>query len=346
MANRLSYSQIEKYKFCGQAWKLHYLDRIRPVAIPSPLAFGNAIGKTFEHNLNNRLTVGFSEAVDFFDQHWTHFEWNGAIVNLKESKDVVYLKSDFDPELGDTPWESMRTKAHLMIAAFQDQFLPLVKTVHSTEEEVLLTSDDDSNIGFADAVVDLEGYDTPVVLDFKTAGRKYEENSVVESVQLSQYLYTLGDKYNTKLAGYVVFLKNIRKNRQKICGRCKFDGSGARFKTCNNLIIKAETVYNSLPALEGGHLSFKVGVPERCNGEWIEQIFPECDVQIIIDEIPITFQEKVIDNIGLVNDLINIGTIEPNYDGCDNDGFGKPCIYRDLCHGGKMDGLVKLEEKK
>lgn len=326
MPNRLSHSQLEKWKFCQKSWEHHYVNRIRPVAIPSPLAFGNAIGKTFEHILKS----GYNPK-DFFDEHWTTFEWNNKFVNLKESKDVVYLKSDHDEELGATPWESLRVKGHLMIDAFSDRFLPLVTNVYSTEEQVELFSGDDSNIGFADAVVDMIGYDTPIVLDFKTAGRKYEQNSVVESVQLGQYLYTLGDKYNTKLAGYIVFLKQIRKNRQKICSSCGHDGSGGKFKTCNSQIYK-----DSLDKLEGFH---------RCNGAWIETIFPECDVQIIIDEIPVTFQEQVIDNIGLVNDLINIGTIEPNYDACDND-YGRRCQYYNLCHNSDMTGLVKLEDRK
>jgi hypothetical protein len=320
MPNRLSFSQINKYEFCAVSWDLHYNKRIRPTSIPSPLIFGSAIGKTFEYILKGNLG-----AQEFFDEHWTFQEVNGVMTNLKESKDVVYLKSDFDEELGTTPWESLRTKAHCMITAFQEQFLPLVEKVYSTEEEVLLTSGEDSNIGFADAVVKLKGYDKPVVIDFKTAGRKYEPDSVRESVQLSQYLYTLGDKYGTDLAGYIVFLKTLKKNRKKICKVCGFESS-SRFQTCNNAKSEEDQT--------------------RCNGEWTETIHPSAEIQILIDTISQDFQEKVVDNIGKVNDNINSGEIIPNYNNCENDGFGRRCQYYNLCHNSSMEGLIQLEEKK
>lgn len=322
MSNRLSFSQISKWEFCNVAWKFHYVDRIRPTSIPSPLIYGSAIGKTFEYILK-----GGYEANKFFDEHWLAQEINGTHTILKDNPNIVYLKSDFDEELGSNAYESLRSKAHLMIQAFIDKFLPLVTKLYSTEEMIELFSGEDSNIGYCDAVVDMVGYDTPLVIDFKTTGRKYEENSVRESVQLGQYLYTLGDKYNTKLAGYVVFLKQIRKNRQKICSICGHNGSGARFKTCNKELIDQDDLL------------------QRCNGAWIETIHPECDVQIIIDEIPLEFQEQVIDNIGIVNDKINTGEIVPNYKGCDDNGWGRPCEYRELCHNNSLKGLVQLDAK-
>ena len=337
MPNRLSYSQIEKYKYCSKAWDLHYNKRIRSTNIPSPLIFGSAIGKTFEFVLlcvkaDNPITV--LEAKQFFDCNWSKQEINNVIVDIKLSKDVVYLKSDHDVELGATPWHSMQSKGHLMIEAFFREFLPLVEKVYSTEEEVLLTSGEDSNIGYADAVLKLKGYDKPIVMDFKTAGRPYEANSVRESVQLSQYLYTLGDKYSTNLAGYLTLSKNIKKNRTKFCKTCGFDGSGTRNKRCHNKVDINNNEY-------GQYFS---GGTERCNGEWTETIHPTCEIQLIIDEIDLDFQEKVVDNIGIVNDSINAGIVVPNYKACDND-FGKPCIYYNLCHNSSMDNLIVLEKK-
>jgi hypothetical protein len=332
MANRLSHSQIQKFQFCERAWYNHYVERLRPTSIASPLIFGSAIGKTFEHILqaftNNQVDI--SIAKDFFDKAWTFQEFNNVTVNLKESINVVYSKSDFDIDFGETPWESLRTKAHLMIDSFITNFIPLLEKVYSTEEEVLLTSGDDSNVGYADAVVKLKGYDKPIVLDFKTASKDYEANSVKESIQLSQYLYTLGDKYNTNLAGYVVFSKNIKKNKKKICKICNKDGSGGKFKTCDN---------------EVAQLLSNPPKPVRCNGEWEETLHPTCSMQIIIDEIPIEFIDAVIDNIGMVNDKINSGEITPDLTKCDNDGYYRPCMYRDLCHKNSMDGLIKLEKK-
>lgn len=331
MSNVLSYSQLNKFKHCPESWRLHYQEKIRPIAIPSPLIFGSAIGKTFEYLLINYESTVINPE-EFFNALWLHQEVNGVITNLKESIDVTYLKSDLDEELASTPWESLRAKAHLMIQAFQTDFLPLVTKVYSTEEKVELFSGDDSNIGYADAVVELKGYDKPIIIDFKTSARKYDHNSVRESIQLGQYMYCLGEKYNTDLAGYVVFLKNINKNRKKICKNCGFDGSGARFKTCNN-------EYVPLNLNEGDDK------PIRCNGEWTETIHPTASVQIIIDTIPQQFQEEIVDEIGLINDSINTGIIERNLEGCENTGYGRPCEYFNLCHNNSMSGLVKLEKK-
>lgn len=331
MSNILSYSQLNKFKHCPESWRLHYQEKIRPIAIPSPLIFGSAIGKTFEYLLINYESTVINPE-EFFNALWLHQEVNGVMTNLRDSTDVTYLKSDLDEELASTSWESLRVKAHLMIQAFQTDFLPLVTKVYSTEEKVELFSGDDSNIGYADAVVQLEGYDKPVIIDFKTSARKYDHNSVRESVQLGQYMYCLGEKYNTDLAGYVVFLKNINKNRKKICKSCGFDGSGARFKTCNN-------EYVPLSSNEGDDK------PIRCNGEWTETIHPTASVQIIIDTIPQQFQEEIVDEIGLINDSINTGIIERNLEGCSNDGYGRQCQYFNLCHGNDMTGLIKLEKR-
>jgi hypothetical protein len=223
-----------------------------------------------------------------------------------------------------------------MIRAFREHFLPKVKKVYSTEEKVELSSGQDSNIGFADAVVDFEGYDRPIIFDFKTAGKAYAHNSVRESVQLSQYLYVLSDKYNTDLAGYAVFLKNIVKNRTKICKSCEFDGSGGRHKTCNNQILVATDFTLNGPPQEQYF--------DRCGGEWAETINPECKVQIIIDTIPLEFQEQTVDEIGLINDKINSGVVEKNLEACHNN-YGKPCEFINLCHKGSMDGLIILPKK-
>lgn len=351
MANILSFSQLNKYKFCQESWRLHYKDKIRPTAIFSPLIFGSAIGKTFEYILiakrDNIPTSGVHDILtfeEFFDEHWTRAEVNGEMTILKDNTNIVYLKSDLDEELASTPWESLRVKAHLMIDAFVTQFLPLVTKVYSTEEKAELSSGEDSNIMYADAVVEIEGYDKPIIIDFKTSARKYEHNSVRESVQLGQYLYSLGDKYNTDLAGYVVFLKNINKNRRKICKECGFDGSGARFKICNNQLPKIIPAkrHPISPSSEDTREMIKA---ERCNGEWNETIHPTCSFQLIIDKIPIEFQEEVIDEIGTINDKINTGIIEKNLEGCLDDGFRRRCIYYDLCHNQSMNGLIKLEKK-
>ncbi len=350
MANRLSYSQINKYKYCPAAWNFHYNLRVRSTTIPSALIFGSAIGKVFEYELKlkqdpksvtldkditgffDHLPIGqMPSAIELFDYYWNYAVVNDKLIPLKENPDIQWLKSDHDEELGATPWESMRAKGHLIIRSFIQNFLPMVEKVYSTEELVELTSGEDSSIGYADAVLQLKDIHSPVVIDFKTAGKAYTQNSVKESIQLGQYLYILGEKYDTKLAGYAVFLKNIVKNRTKICKNCGFDGSGTKFKTCNNQVM-----FSGSEVADG---------PIRCNGEWQETINPECKFQLIIDTIPEEFQESVIAEIGAINDQITEGTIVKNLEACHNN-FGKSCEFINLCHNSSMAGLIILDKKE
>ncbi len=292
----------------------------------SALLFGNAIGKSFEQLLLNKDLRG---AQELFLRNWTTQEINGKMEDIQTYPHIYYFKSDTDTDLGETPWLALKEKGMLMLKSFSINLLPLIEHVYSTEEKVELSSGDDVSVGFADAVVKIKGYDRPIILDFKTAGRKYEQDSVIKSEQLSQYLYTLGEKYETTWAGYAVFLKNINKNRTKICKTCGYDGSGRKFKTCDNIKqIDIGTGY----------------VEVRCHGEWGETIYPECTMQLIISEIPGEFVLSVVDEIGYINDAINENHVEKNLDVCHNN-YGRFCEFINLCHNGDMHGLIKMEKK-
>ena len=326
MGNRLSHSAINRYLTCAESYRLHYQKRIRTTEIGSALIFGSAIGRAIEFALNPACTdlPNIASAKQMFDYQWQYQEVNGVLTNLEECNDIVYSKYDHDPELADSPYESLRVKGHLILDAFDKKFLPLVTKVWSTEEKIELTNDEgDSSIGFIDTVISMKGYDVPIILDFKTAARRYEEDSVQKSVQLAQYMHAVGSKYVTRLAGYAVFLKAIVKNRQKVCTVCSFDGSGSRFKTCAN-----ETT-------EG----------KRCGGEWIEKTFPEAEMQLLIDTIPERFEEFIIDNIASVNHAIKAEVFVKNVNSCLDAGWGRPCEFYGYCHKGTMEGLTVVQEK-
>ena len=332
MGNRLSNSSISRWLTCNESWRLHYREGYRPTELSSALIFGSAIGKAFEYILTKRNDIPTPEGQEakeltpkeYFDYHWLYQDVNGVLTNLKEYKNVTYSKYDLDQDLATTPYESLRVKAHLMIDTFISDLLPQIEHVYSTEEKVELTNEEgDSSIGFADAVVKLKEYYKPVILDFKTAARFYETDSVVTSVQLAQYLHTLGPKYETRLAGYAVFLKNISKNKVKICSKCGFDGSGARHKTCAAEIQE-----------------------KRCGGEWTETLRPKAELQLLVDAIPESFENFVIDNVALVNDAIKTGIFVKNVSKCLDNGYGRSCEFLNICHNNSEEGLIKVEPRK
>ena len=111
MGNRLSHSAIEKWKFCNEAWRLHYVEKYRPIRVGSALLFGSALGKAFELGLKKLLDKSIKETIyDEFLIHWNSAPINDVMTNLESCDIIDYSKYDMDKDLGNTPWESFRTK--------------------------------------------------------------------------------------------------------------------------------------------------------------------------------------------------------------------------------------------
>ena len=371
MTNRLSHSSISKWQQCPTAWKLHYRDKIRPTKLHAALCFGTAIDRAMGTLLNPSEAEGKSPKA-IFDYFWRFQDVASKNTYLPTCTTLVYSKNDFDKDLltednykklektkeeiltlvekrtelgydnlsevdkasvNNAFWFCLQHKGHLMIDAFEKKVLPRIRKVHSTQEYISLKNDDeDSVIGYIDLVAEIEGYDTPIILDVKTSAMMYdEEKSVIFSPQLSLYVHAVSDKYQTRKAGFIVLNKNIIKNKTKICSKCNHDGSGGSHKTCNAEYIQT--------------VESKKGPVEkmlRCGQEWIETIDPEVYVQFIVDDIPQATEDLILSNIDEINQAIKNETYTKNLANCLNS-YGRPCDYIDLCYRGKMDNLVKME---
>lgn len=223
---------------------------------------------------------------------------------LKESKKVLLNKAN---------WFSMLRKGMLML----DRGIVLidenVEEVLATQVKVNLENGEgDSIIGYADFVVKWKGYKNPIVFDLKTSSIEYAEDSAKLSPQLSLYLHDLRDTYKTDTVGYMVLHKRVKKDRQKICSVCGFDGSKTRHRTCNAEVI--DPVEKTAT---------------RCGGKWNEVVKFSIRDQIIIDTIEPTVEKMVMDNMDAVNLSIKSGIITKNLSACE-----KPwglCPYYSLC---------------
>lgn len=240
------------------------------------------------------------------------------IYGIKSQVGFENLSNQMKIILNFANWLCLANKGVLMIEAVKRDFIPNITKIHSAQEKIELENDGDSVIGYIDLVASWKGYDKPVVLDFKTSARKYdEETSVIMSPQLSLYMNAVSDKYeNTRLAGFLVLSKQIKKNRVKICSKCGNDGSGGRHKTC-----AAE--------IEG----------KRCNGEWKETLKLEATTQTIIKEIPPRTEEIVMENVSHVNDSIKNGIFHRNLNSCTSP---FPCEFLKLCWSNSEEGLIKV----
>lgn len=214
-------------------------------------------------------------------------------------------------------WVSMRRKGHLMLEAYIRDIVPLIEQVKEYQFKVELDSNTgDTLVGYIDAVVKFKGDEDYYILDNKTASSPYEEDKVRYSQQLAIYAFALG----LKKASFAVMLKNIRLNKIKICSVCKYDGSGARHKTCPN-----------------------EATGDRCGGEWMETVAPEAVTQLLRDTIDEQTQQVVAENIGEVNDAIKAKVFPKNLSACANI-YGNPCPYMRHCWKNDSSDLVKLED--
>jgi hypothetical protein len=256
------------------------------------------------------------------DGHTDPLETYKALSNKKKQSGFDSLSFDEKRFFNLLNWLSSRRKGLLMLNAYRKKVIPRLEKVHAVQEYVSLDNEvGDKIVGYVDLIADVKGVGT-VILDNKTSAREYEEDSVLTSPQLSLYTHILKDKYNTRLAGYIVMRKSVIKNRKKICSKCEYDGSGARHKTCNNVV-------------EG----------VRCNGEWTETIDPDIHIQFITDSIPEKTEEIVLENTDVINESIKQGLFPRNLNSCTNY-FGGNCPYLGLCYKGDMHGLLDVNKKK
>ena len=358
---KLSHSAVQRYLTCPMEYRLHYIDKIRPTGLFSPLFFGKAIDVACESYILERNAF---KARELFKRTWREQEHNGKLIDLQTCTEINYRPADLDLELlfqsdneliiKDTVftnvsdclkdlqsgrelteedkirlnyiyWISVYRKGRYLIDSFIEWVDSNVEEVYSAQEKIELEDGDGDQVtGLADFVLKLVGYETPVVVDLKTSARYYERNSVKDSDQLALYLFYLRSKYEgMEKAGYIVLQKTIKKNREKICSVCGYDGSGKNHKTCPNEI-------------DG----------KRCGGAYNYRIFPEAVRQYIVDDVPEEKIEEVLDTFNEVKAQIVAENFPKNESNCLRYNGKIECPYLKYCQNGCMDGLMKKELDK
>lgn len=279
------------------------------------------------------------ELIDPSSLQFTHP--NGEPITLKEINEAISFKKEkgWDNIPKDIQvicnvgyWCTLLTKGHVMLESYKNKVLNKILKVHSTQEKVELKNDEgDEIVGYIDLVAEVQDHGN-VILDNKSSAREYKDNAILYSPQLILYMNALGERYNTRKAGFIVLSKQIIKNKVKVCSKCKYDGSEGRAKTCDQ-------EYAQMVESKKGPVEKMV----RCNGEWNVTMKPEAYIQFMVDEIPLQAEELVMQNIEDINNSIKHGIFTKNLANCTNS-FGKPCDYINYCWRGEMKGLVKKDE--
>jgi hypothetical protein len=281
---KLSNTQINLYNQCSYCWKLHYIDNVRPVKTSSALVFGSALDLALNDLLlNNDL----NQAKETFSQEWYQYTNN---------TDISYFKSDVDNELLEfntmypvipykPEWHTLYYKGLMFIEAYVKEVLPKIKKVFAIQEPINVKNDQgDEIVGFLDLIVEWEDGKT-YLMDNKSSASLYDPLSAKEGQQLPLYHYAMKDKYKLDGIGYIVLIKNINKNKVKVCKKCGIVNYSSH-KKCN------ETKGFSM---------------QRCNGEFEITINPSVDIQYVFNKVDESDENRVLESFDKVNYNISNG---------------------------------------
>lgn len=212
-------------------------------------------------------------------------------------------------------WLSLARKAEILVESFKEQFLPKITKVHALQINGKIGGEGGDSIeGYIDFVLEIEGYDQPIIFDLKTAAQPYDDDKLELTEQLLLYMGMVGEKYNTDKVGYIVLCKNINKERIAYCSVCHAKRLG-KHKTCN------ETIAN-----------------KRCNGAWDEKLEIKPVVQVLVTSKSQNQLNDLLKDYEAVVDAMKHGIVYKVRSKCAN-WYGSKCCFYDLCHKGSMDGL-------
>lgn len=284
---------------------------------------------------NDNIVYSYND----FDEHLLSVNELGEInkwfkeLNVRSSGDVVadfkeIVKRKKNPYKGISAaelklfnrisWLSLKCKGLVLLKSFKEQFLPKVKKVVETQKFAKIDDPNtgDSITGFIDMILEIEGYDKPIIFDLKTAAQPYTKEQIDLTEQLTLYAAMKAHEYNTDLVGYVVLCKNIPKEIVNNCSKCGHLQDG-RHKTCNNVINGA-----------------------RCGGSWIESKLLKPEVQVLVEKKTPEQINDLLTGYGNIIDAMKMGIVYKNTSKCNN-WYSQKCPFYDLCHNGSTKGLIK-----
>lgn len=101
MSIKLSHSSQGKYLTCGYSYKLHYIDKWRPITFSSALVFGSAVDEALNIMLENKNSKDcLKKTLNAFDRKWEQGENSQReVVDMPLNPLIEYSRNDFDADL-------------------------------------------------------------------------------------------------------------------------------------------------------------------------------------------------------------------------------------------------------
>lgn len=371
----LSHSASDKYETCGEMYRLHYQEKIRPEAHGAALVFGNAL----DVGLNELLKPTGKTPEEEFERAFTSTKIANVDCHVPTYPGILYPVSNFDAEiLISEDFEKVYNHLDEGTIKIEGDFNSSEKQLAYYDHLKQKRKGEDGFNSFTDE--EKKYYN---LLNWLAAYRRgllmlvaYRKDVMPHIVEVlsSQERINLKNEAGDEVTGIVDLVADFAGY-----GPCILDNKSSSIRYADDAVRQSKQLGLYVHALESkygtrtagflvlhkqikknrvktcqscGHVSYGRAATcdntiedKRCHGVWDEVIYPEVKVQILIDEIPESDQFKAIERLDLTNEGIKGKVFERNLKSCDNQ-YGQPCPYRGLCHGGSMHGLIDLKKDK
>ncbi len=383
MPVKLSHSSKNKYLQCGHSYKLHYIDKLRPVSLSSALVFGSAMDQALNLMLLKKDEPGVLElAINEFNRNFEQGNnSNYELVDLPLNPNLEYSKWDFDSDLLEkADWRELfkyddkffetKTEVAELIEKGADwidipedkrmvlnyaSWLCLQRKAHlllkGYQEAILPQIKEVIEVQKDIKLEDEDGNTFTGVIDF-IARLADGRLAIIDNKTSSQEYAEDSVKGSEQLATYqqIMNIFNADPEHPWKHGEIEACGYAVMSKKLDKDITK--TCQECSHVSQGKHKmcdnlvpSAKTGKPVRCNGKWDVVKKFAVKTQFIIGTISDEYAQTVLENAVTVKSCIELGLFPKNYSACDNM-FGRKCPYFNKCHGGSDKGLVQTGEKK
>ncbi len=373
MSIKLSHSSKNTYLQCGEKYRLHYLEKYRPVTLSSALVFGSAIDNSLNVMLENKDNPEILKmTIETFNRNWEQGENSlRQVVDMPLNPDIKYSKYDQDPDLLEkSDWAELfkYDKSFFETKSEIETLMSEVDWVDISEEkrriynyynwlclkkkaELLLTAyynDILPNFKTIIAVqkkvelIDEAGNNLNGVIDFVAElqdGRIAIVDNKTTSTEYEEDAVATSEQLATYQAILNIFAHDTDNDWKHEIKACAYAVMSKKLikdvkKVCKSCGKENTSTHKTCDNVVNG---------SRCNGEFEKTKSFKVKTQFIPGTINEEFEHAVIENATTVKSCIEMGLFPKNYSSCENQ-FGSPCPFIHLCHGKNPKGLVKLEK--
>lgn len=376
MANKLSHSAVSKFQTCGQAYKLHYVDKIREKTRSGALVFGSALDNALNYLLNNKdkdeNAVILEETINVFIEAFKHSDINGEKIYVPTCEEIVYATSDADLELlSNEILEEINTfttnnfKSNDCVTLYDDileqKKLKGWKNLTSEQRQVynyinwwclyqkgifMLAAYNKEILPKITRMIsvqeklEIQNNDGDTLVAYIDAVVEWEDGRII----------VLDHKTSTREYGQDSVLYSPQMILYSSLLKEKYETTTAGFVVMYKAIQKNKKktcIVCSTKAPKGSRLKkcdVKVN-KKRCNGEFDVEMSPKARIEYIISDIPETSSNIVLENFDAINRQIKDGHFTKNFNACRN-WFGGDCPYLKACWSNDFSDLEDVSRKK